>query len=59
MYLGYVKAGKLAETDQLYKSKLEALKVQKIFSDYKYETVILKELLGYVRQGDIIVVEDI
>ena len=59
MYLGYVKAGKLDETDQLYKSKLEALKVQKIFSDYKYETVILKELLGYVRQGDIIVVEDI
>ena len=55
MYLGYVKAGRLDETDQLYKSKLEALKVQKVFSDSKYDTTALKELLGYVRQGDSIV----
>ena len=59
MYLGYVKAGRLDETDQLYKSKLETLKVQKVFSDSKYETTALKELLGYVRQGDNIVVESI
>ena len=59
MYLGYVKAGRLDETDQLYKSKLETLKVQKVFSDSKYERTALKELLGYVRQGDSIVVESI
>ena len=59
MYLGYVKAGRLDETDQLYKSKLEVLKVQKVFSDSKYDTTALKELLGYVRQGDSIVVESI
>lgn len=46
MYLGYVKAGRLDETDQLYKSKLEVLKVQKVFSDSKYDTTALKELLG-------------
>ena len=59
MYLGYVKAGRLDETDQLYKSKLETLRVQKVFSDSKYERTALKELLGYVRQGDSIVVESI
>lgn len=59
MNIGYIKSTYILNNDIAYRKKLEQLNVVKIYADKYGESVALRDMLGYARQGDNIIVEDI
>ena len=57
MNIGYIKSLYVLNNDEAYRQKIEQLNVRKLYADKHGENSGLKEMLGYVRQGDNIVVE--
>lgn len=59
MNIGYIKSNYMINNSNEYKRKLQKLNISKLYIDKQGESINLRELLKYVRQGDNIIVEDI
>ena len=59
MNIGYVKDNGLIKSNEAYKKKLKQLGVNMIYADKQGETIALRDMLKYLRQGDNIIAEDI
>ena len=52
MNIGYIKDILVLNDKVAYAKKLQQLNISKLYSDKQNETVNLRELLKYVREGD-------